>query len=157
MPMGNVDAVRTVTVRSGEGAFILEARATVMPRGIVVAAFSPDFAHVGATAQAIPRPEEGRTATVSILAVPCHRDEIPARDIAAALATRFRVPAVASCGFHIENATPDDIRKLLSVTRELIDGLCDAVEGLRCVGEGSGECPYTEDFRPVGPKDQLTV
>lgn len=48
-----------------------------------------EFAHLGATAQAIPRPEPGRTATVSILAVPCHRDEIPAHDIAAALATRF--------------------------------------------------------------------
>ena len=79
----------TDAVCAGEGVFALEAVVTVTPRGIVVYACTPAFAHVGATAQAIPRPEPGRTATVSLLAVPCHRDEIPAHDIAAALATEF--------------------------------------------------------------------
>lgn len=125
--------VGTATVRAGAGAFALEAQVTVMPRGIVVAAYSPAHAHVGATAQAIPRPEEDRTATVSILAVPCHRDEVPAHDIAAALATRFRVPVVASCGFHVDNATSDDIRTFLDTTRALIEALEAAVERLRAV------------------------
>ena len=72
---------------------------------------------LGATAQAIPRPEPGRTATVSILAVPCHRDEIPAHDIAAALATRFGVPVVASTGFHVEQASGDDLQRVLDTTK----------------------------------------
>ena len=112
--------MRTETIHVGEGAFALEAVVTVTPRGIVVFACTSEYAHVGATAQAIPRPEPGRTATVSLLAVPCHRDEIPAHDIAAALATKFNMPCSASTGFHVENATPADLQKILEVNQELI-------------------------------------
>lgn len=120
--------MHTTTVRAGEGVFTLEASVTVTPRGITVTACSPDYAHVGATAQAIPRPEPGRTATVSILAVPCHRDEIPAHDIAAALATRFGIPAVATCGFHVDNASGEDIERFMNTTRELIESIAAYVE-----------------------------
>ncbi len=113
--------IRCVT--AGEGRFALEAAAVLMPRGITVTAYTPGYAHLGATAQAIPRPEHDRTATVSILAVPCHRDEIPAHDIAAALATKFRVPVAASCGFHVEAASDEDIQKVLATTKELIAAL----------------------------------
>ncbi len=123
--------MRTETVCVGEGAFALEAVLTVTPRGIVVFACTPEFAHVGATAQAIPRPEPGRTATVSLLAVPCHRDEIPAHDIAAALATRFSVPCVASTGYHVENATPADLQKMLDVNKQLITALEKRVGEMR--------------------------
>lgn len=122
--------MHTTRVCAGEGTFALEALLAVTPRGITVTAVSPEFAHIGATAQAIPRPEPGRTATVSILAVPCHRDEIPAHDIAAALATRFHVPCVASTGFHVEGATPADLQHVLDVTRELIVRLEEAAESM---------------------------
>lgn len=115
--------MHTTKVAVGEGKFTLEAQLTVTPRGMVVYACSPEFAHLGATAQAIPRPEPGRTATVSILAVPCHRDEIPAHDIAAALATRFGVPVTASTGFHVEQASKDDLQRVLNTTKELIAAL----------------------------------
>lgn len=59
--------MHTTKVVVGEGKFALEAQLTVTPRGMAVYACSPEFAHLGATAQAIPRPEPGRTATVSIL------------------------------------------------------------------------------------------
>lgn len=123
--------MRTETVCVGEGAFALEAVLTVTPRGIVVFACTPEFAHVGATAQAIPRPEPGRTATVSLLAVPCHRDEIPAHDIAAALATRFSVPCVASTGYHVDNVTPADLQKMLDVNKQLITALEKRVGEMR--------------------------
>ena len=69
--------MHTTKVAVGEGKFALEAQLTVTPRGMAVYACSPEFAHLGATAQAIPRPEPGRTATVSILAVPCHSRRDP--------------------------------------------------------------------------------
>lgn len=116
-------AMHTATVEVGEGKFRLEASVTVTPRGITVTACSSDYAHLGATAQAIPRPEPGRTATVSILAVPCHRDEIPAHDIAAALATRFKMPCAASTGFHVEHATSSDLQRMLDTTKMLIEAL----------------------------------
>lgn len=104
----------------GEGLFKLDVTMVDTGRGITVtvASATPGAAHVGATAQAIPRPEPGRTATVSILAVPCHRDEVPARDIAAAVATELNVPVVASCGIHVDNATKDDIAQLIGTARE---------------------------------------
>lgn len=119
--------VHTKTLSVGEGKFSLEAVVTVTPRGIIVYACSPKFAHLGATAQAIPRPEPGRTATVSILSVPCHRDEIPAHDICAALATKFKMPCVASTGFHVDDATPEDLAHMLDVAAELIEVLEDHV------------------------------
>ena len=129
-------AFRTDTVSVGQGAFALEAVVTVTPRGIVVFACTPGFAHVGATAQAIPRPEPGRTATVSLLAVPCHRDEIPAHDIAAALATRFAMPCAASTGYHVEAATPEDLQKVLATNQQLIAALEEKVaELLKGLGE----------------------
>lgn len=112
--------MQTVRVTAGEGKFALEAELIVTPRGMAVYACTPEFAHLGATAQAIPRPEPGRTATVSILAVPCHRDEIPAHDIAAALATKFAVPVTASTGFHVEHASEADLKRVLDTTDELI-------------------------------------
>lgn len=130
--------MHTIKIAVGEGKFALEAQLTVTPRGMAVYACSPEFAHLGATAQAIPRPEPGRTATVSILAVPCHRDEIPAHDIAAALATRFGVPVVASTGFHVENATADDLRRMLDTTKELIAALEEAAARILRAGWDEG-------------------
>ena len=134
----------TDTVCAGEGVFALEAVVTVTPRGIVVYACTPAFAHLGATAQAIPRPEPGRTATVSLLAVPCHRDEIPAHDIAAALATEFAMPCSASTGYHVENASPADLQKTLDKTedeetRESLQANLDSMKQWREDYEKSGK------------------
>lgn len=69
---------------------------------------------------------------MSILAVPCHRDEIPTHDIAAALATRFAVPVTASAGFHVEHASKEDLQRALDTTKELIAQLEAAAEAILC-------------------------
>ena len=142
--------MHTTKVAVGEGKFTLEAQLTVTPRGMAVYACSPEFAHLGATAQAIPRPEPGRTATVSILAVPCHRDEIPAHDIAAALATRFGVPVTASMGFHVEQASKDDLQRVLNTTKELIVALEETAARILRAGwdEGGAGCIIWRDMAP---------
>ena len=150
----------TTTVTAGVGKFALEAQLTVTPRGMVVYACTPTFAHLGATAQAIPRPEPGRTATVSILAVPCHRDEIPAHDIAAALATRFSVPVTASTGFHVEHASEEDLKRVLATTQELIAELEAAAERVlraRWADNGAGTRVVAVDVatgKPTEPVDR---
>ena len=151
----------TTTVSVGEGKFALEAQLTVTPRGMVVFACTPEFAHLGATAQAIPRPEPGRTATVSILAVPCHRDEIPAHDIAAALATRFNMPVTASTGFHVEQASKEDLQCVLDTTQELIAALeAAAARVLRAGWDEGGAGAEVVAVDPVtgavaGPVDRI--
>ena len=151
----------TTKVSAGMGKFALEAQLTVTPRGMVVYACTPAFAHLGATAQAIPRPEPGRTATVSILAVPCHRDEIPAHDIAAALATKFNVPVTASTGFHVEHASADDLQRVLDTTKELIAELEAAAARVLRAGwdeGGAGAQVVAVDAKtgePLGPVDRI--
>lgn len=112
---------------AGTGRHALEAVAVATPRGVTVTVASVEHGHVGATAQALPRPEEGRTATTSVLAVPCHRDDVPAHDMAAALATRLRVPVAVSAGMHVDDATRDDIEALLANARELTEQIASCV------------------------------
>ena len=147
----------TTTVTVGEGKFTLHAVLTVTPRGVIVYACSPEYAHLGATAQAIPRPEEGRTATVSILSVPCHRDEIPAHDICAALATKFKMPCTASTGFHVEQASKDDLQTVLDTTKALIAALEDATACILRAGWNDTDevQAVTEDGEVTGAVDRL--
>lgn len=69
---------------------------------------------------------------MSILAVPCHRNEIPAYDIAAALATKFRVPVAASFGFHVEAASDEDIQKVLAMLKFFENVTPYALRGVIC-------------------------
>lgn len=109
--------METRTFSVGEGKFLVDVTMVDTGRGVTVTLGSraAGAAHVGATAQAIPRPEPDRTATVSILAVPCHRDEVPAHDIAARVATALKVPVTATCGIHVDQATKEDIAELVNV------------------------------------------
>lgn len=149
--------MHTKTVRVGDGKFALEAVVTVTPRGIVVYACSPEWAHLGATAQAIPRPEPGRTATVSILSVPCHRDEIPAHDICAALATEFKMPCTCSTGFHVEHASKEDLQTVLDTTQELIEVLkAHVARVLRATWDEPDEVlAVTDDGTVTGSVDRI--
>lgn len=120
----------TDAVCAGEGAFALEAVVTVTPRGIVVYACTPPSLTWALRLRPSHVQEPGRTATVSLLAVPCHRDEIPAHDIAAALATKFAMPCSASTGYHVENASPADLQKMLEVNQQLIGALEERVAAM---------------------------
>lgn len=111
--------MRIGTFRAGSGRHALEAAAVVCGAGVTVTLASAEHGHVGATAQALPREEPGRTATTSVLAVPGHKDDIPAREMAAALATRLGVPVAVSAGMHVDDASSEDIEVLLANAREL--------------------------------------
>lgn len=111
--------MRIGTFRAGSGRHEFEAAAVVCGAGVTVTLTSVDHGHVGATAQALPREEPGRTATTSVLAVPGHKDDIPAREMAAALATRLGVPVAVSAGMHVDDASSEDIEALLANAREL--------------------------------------
>lgn len=122
--------MRVRTFSAGEGRLALEAVCVVTDGGVTLTVASAECGHVGATAQAIPRPEPGRTATTSLLAVPCHRDDVPAHELASALATRLRVPVAVSVGLHVDNATKEDIEGLLANAREVGEQVAAYVESL---------------------------
>ncbi|OUP10533.1 isopentenyl-diphosphate Delta-isomerase [Collinsella sp. An2] len=153
--------METRSFHVGEDKFKLEVTMVDTGRGITVTVGSaaPGAAHVGATAQAIPRPEPGRTATVSILAVPCHRDEVPAHDIAALVATELRVPVTATCGIHIDNATVDDIARLVDTAHEAARAVVDrarAIERARWDDEDQ-VVAVSRAGDPIGPVDRIAA
>ncbi len=112
---------------AGAGRHALEAAVVVCGAGLTVTLATCEHGHVGATAQAIPRDEPGRTATVSVLVAPGHKDDVPAREMAAALATRLGVPVVVSAGLHVDGATRADIEALLANARELTERVAELV------------------------------
>lgn len=151
--------METRTFSVGEGAFSLEVTMVDTGRGVTVTVGSSaaGCAHVGATAQAIPRPEPGRTATVSILAVPCHRDEVPAHDIAARVATELGVPTVATCGIHVDGATAGDIERLVSLSHEVAEEVIRrsrAIERARW-DDGDQVLAVSADGEVLGPVDRI--
>lgn len=153
--------METRTFCVGEGAFKLEVTMVDTGRGITVAVGSaaPGAAHVGATAQAIPRPEPDRTATVSILAVPCHRDEVPAHDIAAAVATELKVPVSVTCGIHIDHATKEDIARLVETAHDVARAVVErsrAIERARWDDEDQ-VVAVSRSGDPIGPVDRLAA
>lgn len=114
----------------GEGRHAVEAVAVITLGGVTVTLVTVENGHVGATAQAVPRPERSRTATTSLLSVPCHCDGVPAQELAAMLATRLRVPVAVSVGMHVDDATDEDINLLLKNARELGEQVLDFAEPL---------------------------
>lgn len=111
--------------RAGSGRHALEAVAVVCGAGVTVTLASAEHGHLGATAQAVPRGEPGRTATTSTLVVPGHRDDVPAREMAAELSTRLGVPVAVSAGMHADDATPEDIEAFLACARELTEQVAE--------------------------------
>lgn len=125
--------METRSFHVGEGKFRIDVTFVETGRGVTVTACShaPQAAHVGATAQAIPRPEPGRTATISVLAVPRHRDEVPAHDIAAIVGTKLAVPTTVTCGIHVDDANADEIKHLVDVCHEAGEEVVRRVEQIR--------------------------
>jgi len=85
-------------------------------------------AHIGATALAVPCPPnaEGITASVSVLTVPGHRDDIPARNLALLMCKALKRPVTLTVGMHIDQADQNDIITLLNnaeaAVKEFITG-----------------------------------
>lgn len=158
---GSGDDMETRTFVIGEGPYEIEVTMVDTGRGVTVTAGStaPGAAHVGATAQAIPRPEEGRTATVSILAVPCHRDEVPAHDMAAIIATELRVPTTVTCGIHVDHAGKDDIARLVEVSHEAAHAVVERVHAIRRArwDDDDRVLAVTADGEAVGPVERIAA
>ena len=68
-------------------------------------------AHIGAVALAVYEPERD-SATVSTITVLSHRDDVVASSAAKELARGLRCTVTVSVGIHIDDAGPEEIRRL---------------------------------------------
>lgn len=79
--------------------------------------------HIGCTVLAIPRPsltgDGSRSATASVLNVTGHKDEQICRYLAEKTAKRTGSVVVCTGGFHIDDATEDQIREVMKAVAEI--------------------------------------
>lgn len=87
--------------------------------------------HIGACAIAFVQPSlknpEKLTGTVSVMTVPGHKEDELARSAALALAKALQTTVVVTVGIHLEQASKEDIQKLVSLFEELVADLVNVM------------------------------
>ena len=83
--------------------------------------------HIGAVAVAQPRPslaDPARTsATASVIALPGHKEDMLARELALKVAGALNVAACVVCGIHLRNPSPGVLDEVVAASRGLVDAL----------------------------------
>ncbi len=120
-----------LVVEVRRGGRILRAEVSRQGRDLVVAVGGGERPHVGCVVLARPRPstaDPGRTsATVSVLAIPPHKEEAIARPLAEALAVATGGTVVVSAGVHEEGLDAGGVAAWLRLARELERRLLEAL------------------------------
>lgn len=90
-----------------------------------------DAAHIGSAAMALPRPSltgRGRSATVSTLNRPGHKDDFLANPIAHDVAAELDCVVVCTAGVHVDNATTEQIVAIQQAVPMVIKRICDIMK-----------------------------
>ena len=114
----------------GEGNALVEVQYQTVGQDLQVL-ITAGKAHVGAVALAVPCPvnAEGVTASVSVMTVPGHRDNIVAENAALSLCKALSRPVSVTAGLHIDQATQDEIMALVNNAKEAINILIMNLKG----------------------------
>ena len=88
--------------------------------------------HIGALAVAQPRPsraDPARTsATASVLALPGHKEDLLARELALQVASALNVAACVVCGVHLRNPAPGMLEEVIAASRGLVDAFLEEMQ-----------------------------
>ncbi|MFX0091652.1 MAG: hypothetical protein ACFFBD_07800 [Candidatus Hodarchaeota archaeon] len=122
---------------AGEGLYRLKADIFYLGNDVIVHLGGPGT-HIGAIAFAEPyRSKKTPTASISVLSAYKHKDEPILRDGALRLAKLLKVRVVVVGGVHMDNASSEDISRLLANSKLLFDKIIDYFKSnLTSVGEG---------------------
>jgi hypothetical protein len=106
-----------------KGRIALRMVCVAMGRDLAVTLAGGDLSHIGAVAvsQARPshRPEGGTSATTSVIALPGHKEDDLARNLAARFATHLDAVVSVACGIHMDHLGGNDLKDILELTEEL--------------------------------------
>jgi hypothetical protein len=121
-------------VVSADSRFTLRADLIVHDNGDLTIVICGGQDHAGAVALALPRPslaDPGRqSATSSVLTVPGHKDDLPAREVAEKVAAATGRNVVAVAGIHYDGLEPADLQILRELWTTLIKHIIEMVEDL---------------------------
>jgi len=104
-----------------------------MGRDLLISIQGGTAPHIGATALAWPDPATSGGVAVKSIVAPGHKDDIPARDMAAAFCAWLGRTVCVCVGLHVDNANSEDISQLLSNA----DNAANALANLMTKGETS--------------------
>ncbi len=119
----------TFTVETRTGNRDLTAVVRRIGDDVLVAVWGGERPHIGAVAAAQPRPslkDPARlSASASVLCYPGHKEDLLAREIALAVASRVNAAAVVTVGIHWDNLDQDGIDQVVRNSRLLLDSILE--------------------------------
>ena len=108
--------MKTTQLEIGRNPYKISATVTLCGTDVAVIIGGGEKPHIGAVGLASPRPslkdDSIVSASVSVICVLGHKDDILAREAALFLSSKLNTNIVVSVGLHVDNATREDIEKL---------------------------------------------
>lgn len=108
--------MNTKQLEIGSNPYKISATVTLCGTDVAVIIGGGEKPHVGAVGLASSRPSlkdaSMISASVSVICVLGHKDDMLAREAALFLSSKFNINVVVSVGLHLDNATKEDIEKL---------------------------------------------
>jgi len=102
---------------AGEGRYRVDLVASVMGDGLAVQLYGGEKPHIGAVAISLPRPSLSDNARIScnttVVPLLGHKDDEVAKPVAEEIAIACGKPVVVVAGIHVDDAGPEDIKKLV--------------------------------------------
>jgi len=117
----------------GEGKYRVKVSAVMTAKGVVVLMFGGEEPHVGSVAIAVPRsslrdPTKSSSTVVSVYTLIGHKDNEVAKPVAERLARELNDVVVVIVGIHIEDATEEEIKKLMNNSHKVIEKLLENIK-----------------------------
>lgn len=110
-----------------KGRIKINMKAVVAGEDLCVIISGGDKPHIGCVTLSIPRPSlldaSKTSATTSTLNLIGHKDDEAAMYVSKTLASRLNKNVVVTCGIHIDNITPEEIKTTISLLKELTENL----------------------------------
>jgi len=114
-----------LTLTAAHGRIALTMICVPMGRDLSVTLCGGDQAHIGAVAVSQSRPshEPGGavSATTSVIALPGHKEDDLARNLAARFAARLDAVVSVACGIHMDQLRPGELKAILDLAEALTD------------------------------------
>lgn len=95
------------------------ARITCLDQGLVILLAGGDKSHVGAVTVA------GETGTLNTIQLPGHKEAVLSERWAGAVFEKFQVPVVVEAGIHYDEASKEQIFKVVETAEEMLGVILD--------------------------------
>lgn len=125
-------ATERVAADFGEKPYQIHGTAAFCGKDLHLSFTGGTLPHIGAVSLAVYEPERD-SATVSTICVYAHRDDRLSADCARETAARFQCTAAVAVGIHIDDASPQEIRRLCGNFKECRNRLWKEIEKRRDV------------------------